>query len=536
MVPAVDNNPRVSASGIYSGSYPAWQAFDAVSSLRTTMWISEVWETPAWIAYDFGEPTVVDRYVITNTNGSSLVSRAPKDFTFEGWDGTGWVVLDTRTEEIHWTSGVDRTYDVAEPAAYSRYRVHITDDNDYRSGVVVISMGDLQFQQCSDTPPHLSLKPTTFVSGVQSSADMPMMLQPHHRTLTSVAFSVDYDETCLDFVGSDAVHLDLPAHVGHQVFFDAADTDGEIDIALFVDDPSTQTLPNGIFGHLIFAPTCVPERGEQIEAPVVFSADPEPSFGDQAADDVTGTWEGDRVLIVAGRPGDCNGNGVVSAADISACQLETLDDDGEGWLDAPGGTFAGHPAGCDSNGDTVIDAGDLSCKARLIFGQTCAPPATRRAFGTAPRLSLPTSLAMHGDAVAAKVFFDPGSASVNSVVFSLRYDPERFRFDGDVTFAGNQAGVQSVEWNAAFPDGAIRIAVADLDEGGLIDGGELLEIQLQPIGVTPIENVIGFAFEPVASFGDIWGQSVPGLVEIGDPVLFRDGFEDGDLRRWQTTP
>ncbi|MEM1179870.1 MAG: discoidin domain-containing protein [Acidobacteriota bacterium] len=137
--------PSVTTSGIFSSQYDAWRAFDASSS---TMWISQVFETPAWIAYDFGQPRVVTRYSIKNTNGPVLVSRAPKDFEFQGFDGSDWVTLDARLGETDWVSGQPRTYDVANPGLYSNYRLYITDDNDVREGVVVISIGDLRFESC----------------------------------------------------------------------------------------------------------------------------------------------------------------------------------------------------------------------------------------------------------------------------------------------------------------------------------------------------------------------------------------------------
>ena len=141
------DTPALSTSGIFSSAYPAWEAFDAEIS-SDSMWISATFETPAWIAYDFGDSIVIHRYQINNTNGS-LTSRAPKDFTFQGWNGSSWVIIDTRTNETNWVSSSPRAYDVASPGSYSQYRLHITDDNDFRSGVVVISIGDLQFARCS---------------------------------------------------------------------------------------------------------------------------------------------------------------------------------------------------------------------------------------------------------------------------------------------------------------------------------------------------------------------------------------------------
>jgi len=143
------NTSAVSTSGDFSSSYLGWEAF--VSQITgSSMWISETFETPAWIAYNFGSNRVVNRYTITNTNGS-LTSRAPKDFSLQGWNGSSWVTVDSRTNQTGWVSGTARSYDVASPGSYSQYRLHITDDNDARSGIVVISIGDLRFERCSCT-------------------------------------------------------------------------------------------------------------------------------------------------------------------------------------------------------------------------------------------------------------------------------------------------------------------------------------------------------------------------------------------------
>ena len=148
------NTSAVSTSGDYSSSYRGWEAFDSQIS-SSSMWISETWETPAWIAYDFGSNRVINRYSINNTNGS-LTSRAPKDFSLQGWNGSSWVTVDTRTNQTGWVSGQARQYEVATPGNYSKYRLHITDDNDSRSGIVVISIGDLRFERCSCTNPNRS--------------------------------------------------------------------------------------------------------------------------------------------------------------------------------------------------------------------------------------------------------------------------------------------------------------------------------------------------------------------------------------------
>lgn len=134
----------VSRSGVYDSSYEAWQAFDGTSS----MWISGVFETPAWIAYNFGSTQTITSYAI-NFNNGDLTSRAPRDWSLQGWNGSSWINVDTRSAQTGWLGVERRAYTVASPGGYSQYRLYVTDDNDSRAGVVVISMNRLELMGCA---------------------------------------------------------------------------------------------------------------------------------------------------------------------------------------------------------------------------------------------------------------------------------------------------------------------------------------------------------------------------------------------------
>ncbi|XXF78809.1 SBBP repeat-containing protein [Myxococcaceae bacterium GXIMD 01537] len=147
-VPVMTSNTSpggiVTRSGVISASYEAWQAFDGTNS----MWISEVGQTPAWLAYEWTDgPRTITRYALSYNNGS-ILTRAPKNWTFEGWNGSAWVVLDTRTGQTGWAGHERREYAVASPGAYKKYRLSFTDDNDTRTGVEVISLGKVELLSC----------------------------------------------------------------------------------------------------------------------------------------------------------------------------------------------------------------------------------------------------------------------------------------------------------------------------------------------------------------------------------------------------
>ena len=113
------------------------------------------------------------------------------------------------------------------------------------------------------------------------------------------------------------------------------------------------------------------ERTFQAARPLGRQSGPAPFLGS------TSEFAADIPMVGLTSPrGDCNGDFVLSAADVTAETLEIFDGDGTLPANAPDGTFVGIPVGCNSNADGVIDAGDLSCMIRKLFGgvgATCGP-------------------------------------------------------------------------------------------------------------------------------------------------------------------
>lgn len=141
----IGDSSAVSVSGDYSAAYPGWKAFDSSSA---SMWISQVYQTPAWVGYEWSTPRFIEQYSITYSNGS-ITSRAPKEWSLQGWNGSAWVTVDSRFNQTAWLGSETRHYTVASPGSYLKYRLTVNDDNDVRAGVVVISIGGLSLRGCS---------------------------------------------------------------------------------------------------------------------------------------------------------------------------------------------------------------------------------------------------------------------------------------------------------------------------------------------------------------------------------------------------
>ncbi len=112
----------------------ATRAFDNLKDANgPTRWCASIAPTdaaPVSVAYTWHVANTVASYRITSS--ADTPSRDPKDWTFEGCDGSckvgvdaGWVVLDTRSAEAFGSRYLTKTYAVAAPSSFAQYRLRI---------------------------------------------------------------------------------------------------------------------------------------------------------------------------------------------------------------------------------------------------------------------------------------------------------------------------------------------------------------------------------------------------------------------------
>lgn len=78
----------------------------------------------AWLEYDFGTTKTIRQYTIDIFGASNY----PVAFTFQYYNGSSWVTVDTRSG-LSWTSGEKKTFTVATAATAQRWRWNFTDSN-----------------------------------------------------------------------------------------------------------------------------------------------------------------------------------------------------------------------------------------------------------------------------------------------------------------------------------------------------------------------------------------------------------------------
>ena len=139
--------------------------------------------------------------------------------------------------------------------------------------------------------------------------------------------------------------------------------------------------------------------------------------------------------------------------------------------------------------------------------------------------------------------FTGGGHEITAIAFSLDLDLDALQLDsaddnGDgipdaVSFPFGAAGFTIVSFDATDQDAELDILLAELS-GLPFSDGLLLEIEVVPTGVGQVADWIRFSRNPAPSFGNAQGQDVPGSATVtGSGLIFADGFESGDLSRWQ---
>ncbi len=145
---------------------------------------------------------------------------------------------------------------------------------------------------------------------------VPVIFDPAGHEVTAAAFSIDYDESCLAFDDADAdangvpdaVRVLTPTAFELFVFHDAADGDGEIDVALTNTVTPLATLPAGTLLEIAFTAVCIPQPPHaECEAALLFSAAPAPSYAGPLAQSIPpGPAQPGSVLIALPTPTPAN--------------------------------------------------------------------------------------------------------------------------------------------------------------------------------------------------------------------------------------
>jgi hypothetical protein len=358
------------------------------------------------------------------------------------------------------------------------------------------------------TPP---LVPNVIREGSPNALEYPVTFNANGNTVTGLTFQLTYATTCLNFDGASLIApggsvIESPAGTLNFSFVSPPAGPGNIAILRF----------KGV--------VCAGLRNDV--ALGLSSANATNGSSPVAVNPLTGNTA---IVIENSARGDCNANGFVNAADLSATVLEYWDVADQshlgsgtppfGWLQAPFAFFPGSPYGCDANGSLVTDISDVTCTVLGIFGGSCLTTAPVTAASYVPAVLRAPAVA---DQVVA-ISFQSGGQPVGVVGFTLTLDPEvALAGAADEAVAVNVPNaIKFVQYDAASRRlqvvllSAMQMPIPPLPEG------TLLTVAVQGSGRMALSDL---------SAGSVDGYDIPLIAEQEEPLNFMRLFLPSILR------
>ena len=80
---------------------------------------------PVTISFTLSAPEIITKYDLT-ARGSYASTQAPQSWTFEAYDGSNWIILDSKNGINNWSNGETKEFTINNNQSYSQYRIIIT--------------------------------------------------------------------------------------------------------------------------------------------------------------------------------------------------------------------------------------------------------------------------------------------------------------------------------------------------------------------------------------------------------------------------
>lgn len=156
LIPKMTSNEsdfgKASSSNNY-GSTPSWKAFDGVLTYQSggdyRAWGTS--QKTGWLAYEFTEPKAISKYVMHNKG--NWPEQFPNSWTFEAWDGSNWIVLDSHSNvtKSDWVQKPEQSFTFENTNKYNKYRVNVSLTNS-TNNQVNLAICELQMMENISKP------------------------------------------------------------------------------------------------------------------------------------------------------------------------------------------------------------------------------------------------------------------------------------------------------------------------------------------------------------------------------------------------
>lgn len=156
IVPSITNCPipkmtsNTAPSGTVTESGGNVNAYSIFDRVNFSSWYGNA---SGYIRYVFpgGTTAVVDHYVVIGPRNNA--SRAPNSWTISGYDGTNWIALDQRYNQISWGGGEQRFFEFLNTVAFQGYEFAWSGN----SGDPGTEVGEVSYGYNGDYAPTMTL-------------------------------------------------------------------------------------------------------------------------------------------------------------------------------------------------------------------------------------------------------------------------------------------------------------------------------------------------------------------------------------------
>ncbi|MFF2889471.1 hypothetical protein [Paenibacillus sp. NPDC057967] len=128
MVSNIHPYGKASASSITNANVDAYFAFNGKDDGNG--WMTQNGQRTGWLEYEFPKPIKIQKYSLRAPTSNNTIM--PREWTFEAWDGSGWVVLDSNSY-AGWKPTEEREYVFLNNTEYKRYRINILSNDGHNS-------------------------------------------------------------------------------------------------------------------------------------------------------------------------------------------------------------------------------------------------------------------------------------------------------------------------------------------------------------------------------------------------------------------
>ncbi|MCY9705113.1 discoidin domain-containing protein [Paenibacillus alvei] len=131
-VMTTNNSNGIAASSPHDGAYEAFRVFDG---LNNTAWVTAKTQVRSWLSYEFVSPTIFNSYALLSREEN--VGESPRAWDLEAWNGSRWITLDKRRNEVNWNKNEVRTYHFPNTNQYKKIRWRFYENNGSVLGVAL---------------------------------------------------------------------------------------------------------------------------------------------------------------------------------------------------------------------------------------------------------------------------------------------------------------------------------------------------------------------------------------------------------------